>query len=246
MPRAVAVNVGANTNQPGFRGPVFPDGSFAYVPIPESEPIRDPAAAPTYGDLAPRLPLAIPDDLRETPVHLDPSFADYPRCSSYTYGDPHGVKARPLADLDAGDYVFFYATLSCARREDGSDADASFAEWLTPEWGAYLIGHFRLASDPLVDPVREDVPEHLHENAHYRRESFDAAVLLDGDPDASRLYDRAVPLSGERGVDANHVVTEWSADLGKGPWWRRPLRFDRDATASLREWVDRDDFPAVR
>ncbi|MDY6819435.1 MAG: hypothetical protein SVG88_12300, partial [Halobacteriales archaeon] len=26
MVRAVAINVGANTNEPGFRGPIYPDG----------------------------------------------------------------------------------------------------------------------------------------------------------------------------------------------------------------------------
>ncbi|MEF8856839.1 MAG: hypothetical protein V5A16_05395, partial [Haloplanus sp.] len=42
MSRAVAINVGANTTLPGFRGPVRPDGRFAYVPIPEREPTADP------------------------------------------------------------------------------------------------------------------------------------------------------------------------------------------------------------
>jgi len=37
---------------------------------------------------------------------------EYPCCGRYTYGDEHGVKAAPLAELSAGDYVFFYATLS--------------------------------------------------------------------------------------------------------------------------------------
>jgi hypothetical protein len=36
--RGVAVNVGANTNEPGFRGPIYADGSFEYVPIPERDP----------------------------------------------------------------------------------------------------------------------------------------------------------------------------------------------------------------
>ncbi len=31
-PRAVAVNVGANTNEPGFRGPVYADGSVGSHP----------------------------------------------------------------------------------------------------------------------------------------------------------------------------------------------------------------------
>jgi hypothetical protein len=49
--RSVAINVGANTNEPGFRGPIYDDGRFEYVPIPESEPIDPEATVPTYGDL---------------------------------------------------------------------------------------------------------------------------------------------------------------------------------------------------
>lgn len=49
--RSVAFNIGANTNEPGFRGPIYYDGRFVYVPIPESTPIPEDAAIPTYGDL---------------------------------------------------------------------------------------------------------------------------------------------------------------------------------------------------
>lgn len=53
--QSVAINVGANTNEPGVRGPIDADGRFEYVPIPESEPIRSGVNVPTYGDLtAPR------------------------------------------------------------------------------------------------------------------------------------------------------------------------------------------------
>lgn len=222
---AVAINVGANTNTPGFRGPIYPDGSFHYVPIPETEPTSE--RVPTYGDLD--RSLETPED---TPVHLDPTFAEYPCCDAYTYGDPHGVKAHPISDLTAGDRLYFYATLSV----HGDDP----ADWITPDWGAFLIGEFTLARDPLTEE-----PEEFPWNAHLAREEFDAAVLVEGGPE-SRLYDHAVPLSGERGVDANRVVTDYSADSGEGPWWRRPLRFDADGTASLRDWAARDTYPPVR
>ncbi|WP_336036150.1 hypothetical protein [Halobacterium yunchengense] len=238
MTRAVAVNVAANTNQPGFRGPLRADGSFVYVPIPESEPTAAPV--PTYADLD--LPIDLPADVRETRVHLDPSFAEYPCCERYTYGDPHGVKARPLLDLEAGDRVYFYATL---------DAPDRPRDWMAADWGAYLVGEFELARDPVAGDDYDALPAEERAafagNAHLRRDPFDAAVLLAGTDD-SRLYDAAVPLSGERGVDANRAVTEWSGDSGRGPWWRRPLRYDSDGHARLREWVDRDRdaYPAVR
>lgn len=224
MVRGVAVNVAANTNAPGFRGPIYPDGSFEYVPIPETKPTA--RAPPTYADL--ELGFEVPDEVRDVPVHLDPEFAEYARCERYTYGDPHGVKARPLLELERGDYAFFYATLT-------SQGDDPNRDWLTPDWGAYLIGQFRLARDPLSKAnYQRAEPDAFANNAHVRRDPFDAEVLLEGDPAESGLYDTAIPLSGrERGVDANRIVTDLSADSGKGPWWRRPLRFDDAATAEL-------------
>ena len=221
--QAIAINIGANTNEPGFRGPVDADGRFEYIPIPESKPTAEPV--PTYGDLAGHLDTPIPEDITETPVHLDPEFPEYPHCERYSYGDEHGVKAGPLSDLSAGDYVFFYATLTVTEP----------ADWLPPEWGAFLVGHFRLAADPVV-PAGEAViaDDRFANNAHCKRDPMDARVLLAGDPDDSRLYDRARPLSTpEGGTDANRVVTDLSGDSGRGPWWRRPLRFDSAGTERL-------------
>ena len=225
--RAVAVNVGANTNEPGFRGPVHPDGRFRFVPIPESRPVREDATVPTYGDLG--LDVEGVSGVADRPVHLDPEFAGYGPAEAYTYGDPYGVKARPILDLDAGDHLLFYATLDL--RGEGP------APWITPGWGAYLIGRFELARKPLSGETFEALGPAKRAafagNAHCRRETFDAAVIVEGDPGASGLLSRAVPLSGAEGVEPNRLVTEWSADSGRGPWWRRPLRFDAEATADL-------------
>ncbi|ESP87318.1 Nmad3 family putative nucleotide modification protein [Candidatus Halobonum tyrrellensis] len=234
MPRAVAINVAANTNLPGRRGPVYGDGSFVYVPIPEREPTREPAA--TYADLG--LGEYVPDDAVDLPVHRDPEFAGVHGAERYTYGDPNGVKAGPLSRLDPGDILLFYATLSV--RADG-DADA--ADWLPPEWGAFLIGAFEVAEAVTGDAYRRlaaEERERFGSNAHLRRETFDAAVLVRG-TDGSRLFDRAVPLSTpEAGVEANRLVTDLSNDSGAGPWWRRVLRYDASATAQLRTYLDRD------
>jgi hypothetical protein len=229
--RAIAVNVGANTNEPGFRAPVYPDGTFEYVPIPESEPTRE--RVPTYGDLAPHLETTIPEALRETPVHLDPEFPSYPGGERYSYGDEHGVKAGPLSELVAGDYVFFYATLSNAL-----DADGARPAWMAPRWGAYVFAGFRLARDPVTGPEYEALSAEeralFANNAHVKREPFDARVLLAGDPDGSGRFETVVPLStGEAGTEANDLVTGLSSDSGKGPWWRRPMRFDEDGVAEL-------------
>jgi hypothetical protein len=260
-PRAVAVNVAANTNQPGFRGPVYPDGSFAYVPIPESAatlprrafPVDEPL--PTYADLD--LPFAVPADLRETPVHLDPELPGVHGRDRATYGDPHGVKAGRIAGLGPGDWLFFYATLSLRPHgwsgpDEAPDADADGLRAdadLSPDWGAYLFAGVRVervlavgegggAGDPAVD--RDAAAALAPTNAHLKRDPFDARVVVAGDPTASGRFERVVPLSApEAGADANRLVTALSSDSGKGPWWRRPMAFDADATATLLDRVER-------
>ncbi len=236
--RAVAVNVGANTNAPGFRGPVYADGSFEFVPIPESASTAVPV--PTYGDLP--LSFEVPEAVRETPVHLDPAFAGYGPAERHTYGDPYGVKARPLSALAAGDRVYFYATLSRVER-------GAAPPWGGDGWGAYLVGRFVLDRDPVSGEEYRHLPADERAafagNAHVRRETFDAAVLLHGDPDRSGLFDVAVPLSRpDAGTEPNRVVTGLSSDSGRGPWWRRPLRFDADAAGRLGTLVA--DWPASR
>ncbi|WP_435062160.1 hypothetical protein [Halobaculum sp. EA56] len=231
MSRAVAINVAANTNLPGRRGPVYPDGRFVYVPIPEREPTGEPV--PTYADLG--LAGYVPDDAADLPVHLDPEFAGVLGREAYTYGDPHGVKAGPLSRLEPGDSLLFYATLTVGGPESAR------ADWLPPDWGAFLIGEFRVAEVLTGEEYRDAEPEtrsRFASNAHVRRESFDAAVLVRGDPDGSRPFERAVPLSTPaRGSEANRLVADLSNDSGRGPWWRRVLRFDADATATLRDLI---------
>lgn len=229
MPAAIAINVAANTTLPGVRGPIFPDGSFTYLPIPEREPTA--AAVPTYGDLAPELdlPFDMPADLHDRRLHLDPTFAEYPRCDAYHYGDEHGVKAGPIAALSRGDHLLFYATLTTYGDPE--------RPWVLDDWGAYLIGVHRVAEVLTGEGYRALAPadrERFADNAHVKRADVDAEVFVRGDPDGSGLFDRAVPLSAPAGgATANRVVTELAGDSGAGPWWRRVLRFDADAAEDL-------------
>ena len=249
MARAVAINVAANTNLPGVRGPIYPDGRFVYLPIPEREPVDPAAEIPTYDDLlaalAP-LPFELPSATRDRTVHLDPEFAGYPGCDSYTYGDEHALKAGPISELEPGDSLFFYATLMRHEPPAAVDTDPA-VEWVAPEWGAYLIGEFRVDRVLDSDACRSLSPAEraaFATNAHRKRAEFDAKVLVRG-TDRSRLFDRAVPLSApDAGATANRLVTELSNDSGNGPWWRRQLWFDPEATATLRS-ITTDGAPSI-
>jgi hypothetical protein len=240
--RTLAINVAANTNLPGVRGPVYPDGGFTYLPIPEREPLATSADVPTYGDLLAELdplPFELSSDTRERAVHLDPRFADYPYCEGYLYGDEHGIKAGPISDLQPGDSLCFYATLTRHDPSTGVDTGPS-AKWVAPDWGAYLIGEFRVAE--ILDreacaSLSTAERRRFARNAHCKRESFDAKVLVRGG-EGSQLFDRAIPLSAPTaGTAANSLVTDLSNDSGKGPWWRRRLWFDAPATDTLRTFI---------
>lgn len=229
--QTVAINVAANTTLPGFRGPIYPDGSFLYVPIPEREPTDDPV--PTYGELGllDAVPFDVDPALGDRRVHFDPEFAGYRGRERYTYGDEHGLKARPLSKLEPGDRLLFYATLTT---HDPPDWDGSRVDWRPPEWGAYVIGEF-VVDEVLSGPDLTDLPAWTASNAHVSRETVDAEVFVRGS-EASRLFDRAVPLSTPTsGADANDLVTALSDDSGRGPWWRRVLRYGTAASERLRE-----------
>lgn len=233
--RAVAINVAANTTLPGFRAPIYPDGTFQYVPIPEREPTD--GDVPTYAELGvpERLPFDVSGDLHDRPVHVDPEFAGSLGRDRYTYGDEHGVKAGPLSTLEPDDRLYFYATLSTY---DPDEWSTQRVDWRPPAWGAYLIGVFVVAavwtpSDEQQRDSTAEPPSWAATNAHAQRETFDAEVLVRGS-EASRLFERAVPLSEPTGgADANDLVTTLSNDSGRGPWWRRVLRYDETAADRL-------------
>ena len=214
--QGLAINVGANTTLPGMRGPIYPDATCCYLPIPERESTSIPP--PTYADLS--VPVTIPEEYHNLPVHLDPTFAEYSHCHDYTYGDEHGVKAKPISRLSAGDYLFFYATLSTT--------GTPVYDWIAPEWGVYLIGHFCLAEDPVHGPPKRTLTEaeldRFAHNAHLKREPIDPRILVRGQPQHSRLYSRVIPLSSaQSGAAPGELVVNHTTDSGKGPWWRRPL-----------------------
>lgn len=228
--KSVAINVAANDDDPGNRGPIFSDGSFEYIPIEET--VSDAVVEPTYTQLG--VADYVPDNKRKAVAHFDPEFPEIDFGQNYTYGDRHGTKVNRLKSLQAGDVLFFYGTF------DYWGEDSPDYKWIADGWAAYLFGHFTLAQDPVTGDdylnSSADEREPFANNAHVRREPFDAEILILGDEDRSRLYDTAIPLGN--GIEANNIVTELSSDSGKGPWYRRVMEFDADATAKLLEAVD--------
>lgn len=137
----VLLRVGIDSDCGGIQGPLFEDGTFEFVCIPD----RNQASVHTYGNMLGRTgkPLVgfFPESRRKLmavqTVHVDPEW------ETFTYGDPTTPK-RSLRDLTLGDFLVFYCGLQ------KWDADGGW----TPEHrpALYLAGFFEVA---FADMARE-------------------------------------------------------------------------------------------
>jgi hypothetical protein len=81
------LRVGIDSGSGGIDGPIFADGTFEFVPIPDSMGLD----ARTYGNpLCNFSPPSRRAATRSRSMHVDPEFA------SFTYGDPTAPKAGLL------------------------------------------------------------------------------------------------------------------------------------------------------
>ena len=197
--RVVLLRVGVDMGEGGISGPVFADGGFEFVPIPDSRGLDD----RTYGNVRGRhgrlLVDYFPDRLRPRrsvqSMHVDPEF------DSFTYGDPTRPKQR-LRELLAGDLLVFYAGLR-AWPHDGTPA------------GLYIVGYFEVAVAGTAPTFSEaEIDRYFSENLHVRHgalfeQQCATLVLVKGGP-GSRLLEKAALIS-ERGSDRSgrplHVIS---------------------------------------
>jgi hypothetical protein len=182
--KMLLLRVGIDLGCGGTLGPIFPDGTFEYVPIPENSQYVSPRSV-YYHDLPARhggtLAQYVPRRYREAAAHYDPEF------ETFTYGDPTRNKRAQLLRLDDGDLLVFYAGL----RPVGSRTASRL----------YVIGYFTVASAESIDPTNPWPPTdalHLLSNAHLLRNQPDhGLVVVCGHARASKLRDRAIVISDE-------------------------------------------------
>jgi hypothetical protein len=188
----VLLRVGIDSGCGGIQGPVFADGSFEFVCMPDATG-TDPR---TYGTARGRGGRTLIDffsasrhgKMARQSIHVDPEF------ETFTYGDPTGPKAG-LRRLRRGDLLVFYAGLT------GFQCDVPAA--------LYLIGYFDIERIGLADELGEDcVRKEFAGNFHVRHESIfqrdrPDLLLIKGKPaPQSRLLTRACHISSV-GQDVN-------------------------------------------
>ncbi|QLG48015.1 hypothetical protein [Natrinema halophilum] len=229
----VLAGVGADSTNFGALGPLYDDGRFEYVPIPEkTRSTSEPETLGTWklrvgngvaADLTTRItPQPVhdgtesvtDDELESWPLHHDPNF------EAMTYGEHRtsGYVSR-LRALESGDVVGFYAGL---RRPNGDRAHR------------YLIGYLTVDDVVVIGPEtppadRKTLLAAHSENAHAKRARDDTLflektiVIVDGrepgglfNRDPIRLSDYYVKDGNERPQYylREDIAAEWNVQAG--------------------------------
>ena len=178
--RALLVRVGADCTDAGggWNGPVDRvTGAFAYVPIPEPEPVRPGLETPfvRWVPAVETLGGRLPERLRDRVAHADPDFGHV------TYGDRRERGRQIREKLEGGDLLVFYAGL-----RDVGDGRLVYA----------LIG---LLTVGRILAARDLPPRRWAENAHTRRlEIGESDIVVLGRQGASGRFERALEFAGYR------------------------------------------------
>ena len=245
MTRIYLANVGANTSH-RFASPIFEDGAFEFLPIPESPRLDSPRAV-RYRDLRPHdsrrdLSRYVPPRLWDRACHNDPEF------ETFTYGDECDDHARAvgLRGLQPGDVLLFLAGLEHWAGDER-----------TGQYGFFLVGGLRI--DWVLPRVAQEPAgrdgERSARNAHVVRGrctgSWDGFWVFGGS-DESRRFERAVPITRDicERVFRTASGTPWKwapdrSDLQTIGSYTRTCRCVLDASdpeqqrraEALREWI---------
>jgi Nucleotide modification associated domain 3 len=169
---AFLANVGVNAGH-AARSPLFEDGTFALLPIPERDRWRRPMLR--LRDLG-NLHIHAPRSWRARAVHADPDLAS----TTPTYGDNcrRAGRAFSLRRARPGDLIAFVARL----------------HGVAP--GFHLVGGLEIA-DALEDVTTDPGQGWWDGNAHVRRAratgAWDSFWVFKGEA-SSRLLARAIPF----------------------------------------------------
>jgi hypothetical protein len=187
----VLLRVGIDSGAGGIQGPLFDDGTFEFMCIPDGKGV----GIHTYGTLVGRngrshldyFPASRQQQMAAQAIHLDPEF------ETFTYGDPTTPK-RSLRSLKPGDFLVFYCGLQKWDSERGWSCDSRPA--------LYLAGFFEVALAGMACEFdKKTLKAEFGNNFHVRYRSVferqkDDLVLVKGGP-GSRLFRKAYRISEE-------------------------------------------------
>jgi hypothetical protein len=181
--KVAMLRIGIDTGSGGIHGPLFRDGSFGYIPIPDGSDIDERTYGNTTDLKGRRLIEYFPDSrqgkMHGQSIHFDPEFA------TFTYGDPTSPKAG-LRHLKKGDVLIFYCGL------EGWDFKSEAA--------LYLMGYFEVAAAGKPAEFGDHETRRLFQNNFHVRhkrvfERQKAELVLVKGSERSRLLGKAVQIS---------------------------------------------------
>jgi hypothetical protein len=221
--KVAMLRIGVDSGSGGIQGPLFHDGSFDYIPIPDGLGIDERTYGSTTSLKQRKLVEYFPESRRgamaDRSIHFDPEFA------TFTYGDPTPPKAG-LRRLETGDMLIFYCGL------EGWD--------FSSEPALYLMGYFEVMAAGRPDDIgAQDLTRLFEKNFHVRHqrvfERQKAELVLIKGSEKSRLLNKAVCISVMGRNRAGQPLKILSPEMQKifGTFEGR-LSFQRSPT----RWVD--------
>lgn len=180
--KAMLLRVGIDKGCGGILAPLFEDGTFEYIPIPEEDPDSTETRTynNTFGRYGGKFSLYVPNKIRNKIMHYDPEF------ETYTYGDSTS-KRKFLLKLDENDLLVFYAGLTPYENDEYPD-------------GLYIIGYFKVKE--VVDFNKLSAEETLRyynlfpANAHIKRNmDYEDLVIISGHAKHSKLLKTPILIS---------------------------------------------------
>ncbi len=189
--KCALLRVGIDAGCGGMQGPLFQDGTFEFMCIPD----RKRVSIHTYGNMVGRNGEPVVKYFSEArrklmavqTVHVDPEW------DTLTYGDPTPPK-RSLRHLRPGDFLVFY----CGLQE--WDAERGWNGQRRP--ALYLAGYFEVAlAGAASDFDKKVLKIEFGQNFHVRypavfEQQKDDLVLVKGGS-GSRLFNKAQRISAE-------------------------------------------------
>ncbi len=212
-----------------MQGPLFHDGSFEFIPIPDDRMLD----SRTYGNTLGRrgcpftefFPSRRQQRIAHQPMHVDPEF------ETFTYGDPTTPK-KGLRHLEKGDLLIFYAGL------EGFDFESPPA--------LYIIGYFEvelagLATEFSDTAIRKNFASNFHvrHRALFEKQKHELVLVKGGK--GSRLLKKAHLLSETITLTGKAPLKKMTAKMraifgdfgGRHSFQRSPTRWVEPAFVSL-------------
>ena len=219
--KVALLRVGIDSGCGGMQGPLFRDGRFEFIPIPDDRMLDSRTYGNTLGrngrPFAEFFPGRRQQRMANQPMHVDPEFV------SFTYGDPTPPK-KGLRHLTKGDLLIFYAGL------EGFDFASPPA--------LYIIGYFEVELAGLATSFSTaEIAKHFANNFHVRHRRLFAQqknelVLVKGSR-RSRSLKKAHLLSETLTLEGKPPVKKITAEMreifgdfaGRHSFQRSPTRW---------------------